>query len=304
MTSHLSYLKQWLPGGHLEGDDYVALNPTRNDRNKGSFRINTHTGYWLDHATGDKGGDIISLYAYLFCSKNYQRAKAEFDGRGFLYNPYSKQPKIIQPSDNDAQNRKEEAYRLWCQGQSIVGTYAEIYLQSRGINLPDGMPSLRYHRDLWCSDIGERTHGLIAAVCNENTVFQALHRTFLERGTAKKLGIKKMLGPASGGAVHFGTPEDTLALAEGIETALSFYVATGIPTWACLSTSGLKAIKLPPLPRARNIIIVTDHDENGAGIKAADTLATRLLKENRTVQILQTRQYGDFNDLIQTSKGL
>jgi hypothetical protein len=28
--------------------------------------VNTHTGRWADFATGDKGGDIISLAAFLF----------------------------------------------------------------------------------------------------------------------------------------------------------------------------------------------------------------------------------------------
>jgi hypothetical protein len=31
----------------------------------GSFKINLRTGQWADFATGDKGGDVISLAAYL-----------------------------------------------------------------------------------------------------------------------------------------------------------------------------------------------------------------------------------------------
>jgi hypothetical protein len=58
-------LGRWLPRGRREGLEYVALNPTRNDRRLGSFRINLRTGRWADFATGDRGGDIISLAAYL-----------------------------------------------------------------------------------------------------------------------------------------------------------------------------------------------------------------------------------------------
>ena len=58
-------LKHLLPTGQKAGSEYIALNPTRNDKNLGSFRINTTTGKWADFATGDKGGDIISLYAYI-----------------------------------------------------------------------------------------------------------------------------------------------------------------------------------------------------------------------------------------------
>ena len=58
-------LRRLLPNGKKEGSEYVALNPRRNDRNLGSFRVNTRTCKWADFATGDKGGDIISLYAYI-----------------------------------------------------------------------------------------------------------------------------------------------------------------------------------------------------------------------------------------------
>jgi len=58
-------LGRWLPHGRRQGLEYVALNPTRNDHRLGSFRINLRTGRWADFATGDKGGDPISLAAYL-----------------------------------------------------------------------------------------------------------------------------------------------------------------------------------------------------------------------------------------------
>ena len=58
-------LARWLPDGRLQGDEYTALNPTRADRKPGSFRVNVRTGRWSDFATGDAGGDVISLAAYL-----------------------------------------------------------------------------------------------------------------------------------------------------------------------------------------------------------------------------------------------
>ena len=71
-------LKQWLPDGKTIGNEYVALNPKRHDKNLGSFRINLRTGKWADFATGDKGGDLISLYAYLFNCGQLQAAKRIF----------------------------------------------------------------------------------------------------------------------------------------------------------------------------------------------------------------------------------
>jgi DNA primase len=58
-------LRRILPDGKIVAREYVALNPTRADRRPGSFKINLRTGHWADFATGDKGGDPVSLCAYI-----------------------------------------------------------------------------------------------------------------------------------------------------------------------------------------------------------------------------------------------
>ncbi len=58
-------LRRWLPDGHRQGREWVALNPNRDDQRPGSFKVNLTTGKWADFATGDAGGDVISLAAYL-----------------------------------------------------------------------------------------------------------------------------------------------------------------------------------------------------------------------------------------------
>lgn len=59
-------LRTWLPTGHREGHEWKSVNPTRSDNRAGSFSINMATGAWGDFASGDKGGDLVSLCAYLF----------------------------------------------------------------------------------------------------------------------------------------------------------------------------------------------------------------------------------------------
>jgi len=58
-------LRRLLPDGRVIGREYVAKNPRRQDRRAGSFKINVVTGRWADFATGDRGGDLIALVAYL-----------------------------------------------------------------------------------------------------------------------------------------------------------------------------------------------------------------------------------------------
>jgi phage/plasmid primase-like uncharacterized protein len=125
----------------------------------------------------------------------------------------------------------------------------------------------------------------------------AVHRTFIEGNGSGKATItqqKMMLGPCAGGAVRLAAATGKLVLAEGLETALSVWQATGIPTWACLSTSGLKAVILPP--EVWMVFIAADGDQRGedAAIKAAD----RFVAEGRRTKIARPPWGKDFNDLL------
>lgn len=54
-----------LPNGRLQGDEYIARNPLRDDKRLGSFKVNVRSGSWADFASGDRGGDLISLAAFV-----------------------------------------------------------------------------------------------------------------------------------------------------------------------------------------------------------------------------------------------
>ena len=81
----LAILSRWLPGGRVVGREYVALNPTRADKRLGSFKVvvsGPRAGCWADFATGDKGGDPVSLAAYLFDLSQVQAARSIADMLG------------------------------------------------------------------------------------------------------------------------------------------------------------------------------------------------------------------------------
>lgn len=65
---------RWLPEGRREGAEWIATNPTRADKRRGSFKVNLRTGRWSDFAVEASGGDLISLAAYLFHLKQGQAA--------------------------------------------------------------------------------------------------------------------------------------------------------------------------------------------------------------------------------------
>lgn len=75
LTSIASVLDRWCPGGKQQGREYLPLNPRRSDSKPGSFSINLDSGAWSDFATGDKGGDLIALVAYIEGVKQGEAAK-------------------------------------------------------------------------------------------------------------------------------------------------------------------------------------------------------------------------------------
>ena len=74
----LSVCQQLLPSGRRSGNEYVALNPRRADTKPGSFKVavsGQRAGCWCDFATGDSGGDLISLVAYLHDLRQREAAR-------------------------------------------------------------------------------------------------------------------------------------------------------------------------------------------------------------------------------------
>ncbi len=61
----LAILMRLVPGGKTASGEYIVRNPRRTDRHAGSFRVNVRSGRWADFATGDAGGDVVSLVAYV-----------------------------------------------------------------------------------------------------------------------------------------------------------------------------------------------------------------------------------------------
>ena len=71
-SSSLMVVSYLCPYGKREGHEWVALNPMRSDTKPGSFKINLTTGKWGDFATGDRGGDLIALWAYIKGTTQYE----------------------------------------------------------------------------------------------------------------------------------------------------------------------------------------------------------------------------------------
>jgi putative DNA primase/helicase len=168
---------------------------------------------------------------------------------------------------------------------------------------------LRFHPDLTHWDTRSGYPGMLGVVRDRDGEIIGLHRTYMTEqpdGSVTKAAMAKprmMLGKIAGGAVRLGgfTVETALGICEGIETGLAVMKACpGLAVWATLSTSGLEQVQLPP--EAKRVIILADHDESGAGLRAAETAARKLRMEGREAVIALPPAAGqDFNDLLLAS---
>jgi hypothetical protein len=183
------------------------------------------------------------------------------------------------------------------------GTVVERYLGSRGYTGPLP-PSLRFigmHAPYgWHAPSGDRRPVMMAAVEHADYGFVGVTRTFLAIDGSVKASLdppRLFTGSVAGGAVQLAAAAETLLIGEGIETVLAGISATGLPGWAALSTSGLKALLLPPL--VQHVIILADNDKSGAGERAARTAAARWRAGGRRVSIYMSPRIGvDAADLI------
>ncbi|MBN3967244.1 toprim domain-containing protein [Pseudomonas gregormendelii] len=64
-----------LPEGTRKGDEWWSRNPTRADRDAGSFSVSLIDGRWHDFASGDGGGDLVSLAAYVWGTRQADAAR-------------------------------------------------------------------------------------------------------------------------------------------------------------------------------------------------------------------------------------
>ena len=65
LASSRAYLNHLLPGGELQGHEYVVRNPTRADAEPGSFKVNVNTGVWADFSSGQSGRSLLDLAALI-----------------------------------------------------------------------------------------------------------------------------------------------------------------------------------------------------------------------------------------------
>lgn len=214
-------------------------------------------------------------------------------------------------ADNEEAERIASAKRLWMAGRSAPGTAAARYLAQRGIGTFPA-ESVRYigARDIgrelrwWKYDCG----ALIVPATDASDALRGVQLIAVrDDGTPCRdedgHKLKRSRGSLAGAAVRFpGKDTVPLFLAEGPETALSVWLATGCETWALLG--GMGKAPLDGVPLGRIIAVCRDDDPPGSPAHTARRNAVRVWRRagRRVVEAaprsVARHDKSDFNDTL------
>lgn len=298
-----------------------------------SFTVNDQKRFYHCFGCGEHG-DVIEWVQKRF-NMDFNAATQYLAERAGIVKPRGAEaPKPLPAApkrDEQAEQKNVSNVIAWCQGEwrkalAANDTAVADYLRERGIDLAriGGVPpSLRY-AVLYHKESNQSLPAMVGAVQAVDRSIVGIHRTYLQYvdgacdqeasavngfNSSKRVVTrrvvkadvnppKKMAGPCSGGAVRLAPAAPTLAIAEGIETALAVMMATGIPCWAALSMGNLATIQLPD--EVSEVIICADNDAKDP--KAADKVLRGALNAHviagRKVRLAKPPLTMDFNDLL------
>lgn len=252
------------------------------------------------------GPNGLIPYCHAGCRR--EEILQELNCRGLLG---ADQDHVVDPAEVERQRAKDqrrsqertaEALDFWFRETADPrGTVVERYWVSRGLSLPLPL-TIRASRNWIQHPEGGSRPAMVALVEHVAHGPTGVHRTFLAVDGSCKAAFRSprlSLGPVGGAAVRLADANETLVIAEGIETAASVMAATGLPAWAAISAGGIERLVLPPLPFASFVVVAADHDRNGVGERAARAGAERWLTEGRRVRLAMPPVPGsDFSDLL------
>jgi hypothetical protein len=287
-------------------------------------------GVWSDFATGERG-DALDLVAAVLFGGDVKAAMAWAQRWLGLENGLPvpattrRVPATLKVRDDaEARARRRKALALFSSAiPSIAGTPVEAYLAARSIplrNLGRVPAALRFHPTCFNAEAGQPMPAMLASITGGGGDMIAIHRTWLAQdamGIWRKAALatpKKVMGGFVGGAIRLwrggsGMPLDrapqgeAVALAEGIETALS--VAVVMPelrVMAAVSVGNLANVVLPSA--VGTVILCADDDgDNAASAAALDRAVSTFVAQGRDVRIALPPSGKDFNDALREIGG-
>ena len=224
-------------------------------------------GLWCDHSAGD-GGDLLDLVAITRCGLSAARD----DFPAVLKEAHRLTGALPEPTlkPRTARTPAPAAYdagllaKIRAAARPVAGTPAARYLASRAITrYPPSRPgqdALAYLPPLPGLRLrGADTASLLIWATDADGICTGGQRILLAKDGRRQDAevAKPSFGRIRARPARFGDPSPDLILAEGPESALSIWQATGCETWAVFGVSGWARAPLPP---DRPVILAPDRD--------------------------------------------
>lgn len=269
-------------------------------------------GWWMCNQCGSGDGmDLLMAVTRM----DFKQAANEL--RPVVGGCHYTKPNVI--TADVRKKRLESNVELW-KGGIKGGVILDEYMKFRGLTPDEWIDAdLKVNMDTPYYDEDGNYKGkfpaMLARVSTRDGKLALIHRTYLHQDREKNFHSKKKMTPSArdwkGGCIRlFPTKgQDTLIVAEGIETALSvralIYRRGGrlYPCWAAVSANAMEKIAIPE--HIKRVIIAADNDASFTGQKAAYVLANRLtVHDKRKVQVnVAKRVDTDFNDELGAPDG-
>lgn len=191
--------------------------------------------------------------------------------------------------------RSEEALKamlrkMWCEAKPVTrGDAADTYLRNRGVGMDEYPKVLRTHPGLDYWDGGKKAGNypaMLALVSDANGKPVSIHRTYLLNGRKAPVESPKKLAAriGHGSAIRLYSATNTLAVCEGIGTAMAVHLGAFRNVWAAISAHGMETLVVPF--GIKRVEIWADNDASYTGEAAAYALAKKLRLEGRDVCVL------------------
>ena len=261
---------------------------------KDRFRFDDREGRGTYFCSGCGAGDGVQL-AMGITGQSFRDVAREVERIAGTVRPTAARP---ERSDDDKLAALRRAFK---ESRPIErDDEACRYLAGRGLRLYDLPESVRLHPSMAYWDGGAvlgKFATMLATVTDAAGRAVSLHRTYLQ--DARKAPVpepKKLMEglPLAGAAIRLTPVSRTLGIAEGVETALAAAALFGVPTWSCISTSGIESFEPPA--GVEHVVVFGDHDANFAGQAAAYRAAHRLALRGTEVEARIPPTVGDWLD--------
>lgn len=266
----ISLLHSWLPGGRVIGREFTCGDFSGKKGN--SLKINVETTLWSDFSSGDKGGDLISLYARIKSLTNIEAYRELSAMPGISLSSISpansKFPKVLDVTEYPPEIHEPPIFRLG----NIQRTAHWVYRNEIG----------RVMFYIARFDIPDKGTGEIRKEFRPYCWIGGVFKNKMWPSPRPLYGLELS-------SINLSRP---ICLVEGEKAADAAREIMGnsyvVMTWP----GGAKAVdKVDWSPlTGRDVLIWPDNDD--AGMEAAREIIVKIIRKARTVKIIEIQNSG------------